>query len=195
MTVSLEARELDVDSLPAVPSQQQVALLKELASVAPAMPAPASQQHLDQCLRVLDAALPSRNKDEVGGKLMRAAYHRMLASYPKDAVDFAMEQGLRRFRWFPTISELTELMKEWHRSDWPWVQHHKAVNRLREESQRRRSQLILDLAAGKVSSDTIAAMPDWMVQDLRRAGALAWNAEACCFEAVLIAERLTDASE
>lgn len=94
--------------------------MKEVAKVArselPRLPA-CDSKTFGQVLRMMLAALPRRQADDVSGELFVAAYERQLGHMSKPQLQYMMDKALRTCRWFPTIAECFELASGWVRKD------------------------------------------------------------------------------
>lgn len=129
-------------------------------AVAP-LPAPetSGDQHVVKCIRVLLAALPKRNSDDVSGELLIKAYQRKLASYPKDQINYLSDKVLERCQWFPTIAECVEIMAGWQRDDEAIRTRNRAAAAVRREMEARYDDVMAHLAEGECSQDEIDALP------------------------------------
>jgi hypothetical protein len=98
---------------------QQLAAVQEIAEAPlPTLPT-CDERTFGQALRMMLAALPRRNADDVSGELFVAAYERQLGNLNRQQVEFLMDKALQRCRWFPTIAECLEIVGEWRRDDEP----------------------------------------------------------------------------
>lgn len=70
-----------------------------------------------QMLRMMLAALPRRQADDVSGELFVAAYERALGHLNRSQAEYLMDQSLAKCRWFPTIAECNEILQGWRRVD------------------------------------------------------------------------------
>jgi hypothetical protein len=129
---------LDLESLPERLDDQQLAMVKQVASSQlPSLP-PCSDRHFNQCLRVMIAVLPRQGSDDLSGELFVEAYRRQLAGHPADAITYLMDQATRECRWFPTIAECLEILSGWRRCDADVLRRDKAASLyLREVDARR----------------------------------------------------------
>jgi len=113
----LSTSSLDLTNLP---DRLDDTMLRELTTIArsplPALPA-CSERHFNQCMRLMDAVLPKRSSDDVSGKLMAAAYRRMLGNHSEQEISFLAERAMATCKWMPTIAECLEILGEWRRND------------------------------------------------------------------------------
>lgn len=95
-------------------------MMKALHQVAysplPALPT-CDSKTFGQVLRMMLAALPRRQADDVSGELFVAAYERQLGHISRPQAEYLLDKALRTCRWFPTIAECHELLSGWTRSD------------------------------------------------------------------------------
>jgi hypothetical protein len=90
-----------------------------------------------QILRMMLAALPRRQADDISGELFVAAYERQLGHMSKPQAEYMMDKALRTCRWFPTIAECLELAGDWTRRDAAVIRREKARAIYREEMHQR----------------------------------------------------------
>ncbi len=127
-------------------------------------PEPCTERHFNQCLRILLAALPKRNSDEVSGELLISAYQRKLGSFCRDQISYLSDKALERCEWFPTIAECLAIIGEWKRNDEALRLQERAKGVVLWDRQRRFDDVMCQLADGSYSQDQIDAMPDsWKV--------------------------------
>ena len=109
--------DLDLTMLPERLDDVMLARVQAIArSPLPALPA-CDSQHFNQCLRIMQAVLPRRNTDDVGGELFVEAYHYQLGKHPAEAITYLLEKATASCKWFPTIAECLEIIAAWHRWD------------------------------------------------------------------------------
>lgn len=113
----LSTGDLDLTRLPSRLDDRQLAAVQEVAEAPlPTLPT-CDERTFGQALRMMLAALPRRNADDVSGELFVAAYERQLGHLNRSQVEFLMDKALQRCRWFPTIAECLEIVGEWRRWD------------------------------------------------------------------------------
>lgn len=139
---------------------------------------PASREHILKCLRAMDAALPRRNQDETGGKLLAETYARMLSSYSVAAINYLAREAIRQCDWFPTVRRCEELLAGYHRNDEALHLQTEARHLLAKRVAEKRANLIAALEEGRVVQDKIDTMPPSIREDMRKVGVLRWDAEA-----------------
>lgn len=141
-----------------------LAQAREIASAPLPAPEPCSERHFNQCLRVLLAALPKRNSDDVSGELLISAYQRKLGGFCKDQISYLSDKALERCEWFPTIAECMAIIGEWKRGDELLQLQDRAKSMVLWDRQRRFDDVMCELAGGRYSQAQIDAMPDsWKV--------------------------------
>lgn len=119
-------------------------------------------------MRLLDAVLPKRSSDDVSGKLMAAAYRRMLGDQPEAAISFLAERAMKTCKWMPTIAECFEILGEWQRNDEHVQAQNLAVNAIMIE--RRHRELENNRKAGAQAPEITQEDVDNMSPDLIRLG-------------------------
>ncbi|NBC37347.1 hypothetical protein GTZ99_12380 [Novosphingobium sp. FSY-8] len=135
------------------------------AVIAAGLPAlePTNPDHFAKCLRVLLAALPKRNQDDLSGELLVAAYRRKLGHMPVAQVNWLADQVLERCEWFPTIAECLTIAAEWQRDDEALREYRRAETALFWERQRVFDDTMAALRARELAPDAIAALPEaWL---------------------------------
>lgn len=161
--------DLDLDNLPERLDDLTLAELEKIA----AAPLPAlltcDERTFGQILRMMLAALPRRQADDISGELFVAAYERQLGHMSRPQAEYMMDKALRTCRWFPTIAECLELAGDWRRRD-AHTERQAAARRLlsREISARQhdRTRWVLGGREDAMSQEGIDAMPE----ELRRLG-------------------------
>jgi hypothetical protein len=137
---------------------------REIAVAPLPQPEPCSDRHFIQCIRVLLAALPKRNSDDVSGELLIAAYQRKLGSFSKGQINYLSDKALERCEWFPTIAECLGIIGEWKRDDDLLRLQERAKGLVFSDRERRFRAVMGELAAGAYSQAQIDALPDsWKV--------------------------------
>jgi hypothetical protein len=132
-----------------------------------------------QFIRTLQSALPMRATDETAGKLLAATYHRMLGDQPREALAFMVETALATCRWFPTIAECLDILREWSRCDDACqakrlakrMADGEAANRL-WDSRGSLEAFIDKLEEGKGSQADLDAAPRWWLEIAEARGAI-----------------------
>lgn len=173
--LSEAAMALDLASLPAELSNEQLALVREIAS-GPLPPLRmAEPKDVQQHLRVMDAALPRRARDENSGRLMVAAYTRMLSDKPAEALAFLTRTALAELDWFPTVKQCLAILSRFERRDEHTERKRIARNLEERELARRRELFFARLAAGELSQERIDQLPRHIVDEGRRRSLLRWD--------------------
>lgn len=153
--------DLDLSSLPAIVDDETLATVKAIArSPLPPLP-PCDETTMGQALRMMFAALPRRQADDVTGELFVAAYERQLARYPAAAITWLCDEAIARCRWFPTVAECHELLERWRRDDYH-TRRRAEANRIAALN-RLPLQLPPPEPAPPLTADSIAAMPEPLV--------------------------------
>lgn len=128
----------------------------------PSLP-PCDSQHFSQCMRIMIAALPRQNADDISAELFVAAYRRKLGHMPAEQISFITDQALESCRWFPTIAECMDIAKRWERDDVAVRERNLALASARWEKQHRMEDAMAAIRSGAMSEDDINALPDrWL---------------------------------
>lgn len=109
-----------------------------------------------------------RATDETSGKLLVAAYQRMLGDQPEAALAYMAERVLAECRWFPTIAECFDILADWKRDDEPQqakalargIIEHRTIKDERESFERKEA-FIVALRKGEVTQAEVDAAPIW----------------------------------
>ncbi|KQM18393.1 hypothetical protein [Novosphingobium sp. Leaf2] len=146
------------------PATMTIAQARKIADAPlPALVA-CSDDRFDECLRLLLAALPKRNSDDLSGELLILAYSGKLGGYSAEQIAYMTDKALERCEWFPTIAECLGIIGEWKRNDAPLQLQERARSMVFDDRQIRFRKVMSDLAAGGYTQDQIDAMPDsWKV--------------------------------
>lgn len=137
---------------------------RQIADAPLPQPEPCSDRHFNQCLRILLAALPKRNSDDLSGELLVSAYQRKLGGFCKDQISYLSDKALERCEWFPTIAECMAIIGEWKRNDDLLQLQEHAKGMVFWDRQARFRTVMSELACGAYSQEQIDAMPDsWKV--------------------------------
>lgn len=73
----------------------------------------ASQEQLAKHLSFMAAALPSKNVDDLTGKMRTAVYANLLGSYCNEALAFMARKACMTLDWFPTPRQCLDLIAEY----------------------------------------------------------------------------------
>lgn len=158
----LSTGDLDLDSLPERLDDLTLAEVEKVAATPlPGLPI-CDDRTFGQILRMMLAALPRRQADDISGELFVAAYERQLGHMSKPQAEYMMDKALRTCRWFPTIAECLELACDWTRRDEAIIRQVKA-RRLaeREHSERQQDRFTWKLEMMEpITQARIDAMPE-----------------------------------
>jgi len=113
----LSTGDLDLTRLPERLTDNQLSAVLAVAEGSLPTVSPCDDRTFGQALRMMLAALPRRQADDLSGELFVAAYQRSLGHLSKPQVEYLLDKSLRTCRWFPTIAECLELLEEWRRDD------------------------------------------------------------------------------
>lgn len=92
-------------------SDEECRALREWAQHAPvAPPQPATIEQLAEHLKFLAAALPSKNVDDINGKMKASVYAALLGGYSNDALKFMARSACATLDWFPTPRQCLDLI-------------------------------------------------------------------------------------
>lgn len=160
----LSTGDLDLDRMPERIDNTVLAAIANLAKEPlPNLP-PCDEQTFGQSLRMMLAALPRRQSDDLSGELFVAAYERQLGDLNKSQVEFLLDESLRRCRWFPTISECLEILGEWKRSDEYVARRTKAKRLIAREMDARDREKPWPRSEPPVTQSQIEQMPESLRQ-------------------------------
>ena len=133
----LSTGDLDLENLPERLDDTMMAAVQKVAySELPALPT-CDSKTFGQVLRMMLAALPRRQADDISGELFVAAYERQLGHISRPQAEYLLDKALRTCRWFPTIAECHELLGGWRRSDEHTRRQVKAQNMMAAEERAR----------------------------------------------------------
>ncbi|MEW9855914.1 hypothetical protein [Novosphingobium sp. M1R2S20] len=118
-----------------------------------------SPNEFDKRLRVLLAALPKRNSDDISGQLLIDAYTGKLGGFPSEQIAFLCDTVLDRCQWFPTIAECLTILAEWKRDDEALKLQERAKSLVFWDNQARFEDTMAALARGDVTQKEIDALP------------------------------------
>lgn len=171
------------DYLASLPNRLDNTMLTTVESIAteslPALP-PCDEQHLTQCLAILDASLPRQATNGVNGKLRLKAYQRKLSHLPAGSISHLADQALERCRWFPTIAECLEIAAEWRRDDDAVQAKAKAQAMARRERETRMDEAMSALQRGELDDDAVNGWGDWWKQIAQTRGLITIDGEGHC---------------
>lgn len=122
-------------------------------------PEPCEAEYFARSLRVLLAALPKRNSDDMSGELLVAAYRKKLGHLPKATIGHIFDRALTECQWFPTIAELLRFAHEWAMPSEDAHLRSAAEVLARNERQARLDETMAALQRGDLDGDQIAALP------------------------------------
>lgn len=142
------------------PGAMTIAQARQIAAAPLPVLVACSEQHFDQCLRILLANLPKRNSDDLSGDLLIRAYTGKLGGFSKEQINYLTDRALERCDWFPTIAQCLSIIAEWKRDDDALRLQEKAKSFVLWERQARFDEMMGRLAAGAVGQDEIDALPD-----------------------------------
>lgn len=157
-----ELSKADLANLPERLDDTTLARLETFCRLPCPAPEPFDDEHFAKAMRVLIAALPKRNADDVSGELFVAAYRKKLAHLPLAAINYAFDQALTRCQWFPTIAELLKFAAEWKPVAGEFEQLQITAERLvRSEREKCMDETMAALQRGELDGEQIAALPEW----------------------------------
>lgn len=106
------------------------------------------------------AVLPRQQADDVAGELFVRAYQRQLGHYSNEAISFLANKATERCKWFPTIAECLDILKDWHRDDQASTNQSLARAAVRWEMQARMESAMTAMKLGEITQDEIDALLD-----------------------------------
>lgn len=154
LTVALDWTEVLARTEP-----MTLAQAKQIASAPLPVLVACSDQHFDKCFRVLLAALPKRNSDDVSGELLIRAYIGKLGGYSDEQISFLCDRVLERCEWFPSIAECLKILAEWKRDDDALRLQERAKSWVFWDLQARFDEAMQALASGDYTQEQINALP------------------------------------
>lgn len=174
----LSTGDLDLDSLPERLDDFTLAEVEKIAAAPlPALPT-CDERTFGQILRMMLAALPRRQADDISGELFVAAYERQLGHMSRPQAEHMMDKALRTCRWFPTIAECLELAGDWRRRDDATARKGKAqalASGEYRERHRDKTSWVLDGRQEAMSQEGIDAMPEELKRIGIKCGALIYD--------------------
>ena len=130
---------LDLDSLPDRLDDIMMEAVNEIAcSPLPDLPT-CDSKTFGQVLRMMLAALPRRQADDISGELFVAAYERQLGHINRPQAEFLLDKALQTCKWFPTIAECLEILEGWRRNDDATKRQSRAKYLIARENNQRRA--------------------------------------------------------
>lgn len=147
--------------------------MRELAQIAeaplPALPTCAPEA-FGANLRLMFAALPRRQSDDVSGELFVRAYESQLGHMPEPQIEYLRDRALQTCKWFPTIAECLEIAQGWRRSDQAVWRKAEAARLLSKEERAR--EVDARQIDGPMTQEQVDALPETLRQIGLRAGFL-----------------------
>lgn len=125
-------------------------------------------QTFGQMLRMMLAALPRRQSDDVSGELFVAAYERALGHLNRSQAEYLLDRSINECRWFPTIAECHGLLQGWRRNDEHTRRRAEAKRNVWAEREARRDEI--GEAHRRLRRDLTQADIDAMPQPLKEIG-------------------------
>lgn len=145
--------------LPARLDDTNLAIVEQLAKA----PLPALRQcgdgQLAEALRTMLAVLPRRAADDLSGSLFVAAYKREFGERSWPEIEYLRDTSIRRCRWFPTVAECHDILREWQRDDEAARCKRQADLLAGRERLARFNEARDALRAGRLSHGAIEALP------------------------------------
>lgn len=134
----LSTGDLDLGKLPERLDDAALAEVQAIASAPlPELPK-CDARTFGQVLRMMLAALPRRQADDISGELFVAAYERQLGHLSHPQAEYLLDRALNKCRWFPTIAECHELLSDWRRRDDAVIRQNRARSLAEAEYRARR---------------------------------------------------------
>ena len=134
----LSTGDLDLENLPDRLTDEMTDELDRFACSPLPDLIPCDKVKFQQSLRMMLAALPRRQSDDVSGELFVAAYEMQLGVWPEERIDMLLRYSLRECKWFPTIAECFDLTSMWRRKDKHTEDRRKARSAVGRENEQRR---------------------------------------------------------
>ena len=154
--------------LEALPDRLDDETLGNLAKFVSSPPPPllmADATHITRFIRLI-STMPRRADDEATGKIRAELITGQLTGLPVVQVNWMLTEALRRFPFFPSIHELTQLANEWRRDDDAIRARRIAASRIEREQQTRIEDARAKLKWEECSPEWIATIPEHTAQIL-----------------------------
>lgn len=150
---------IDFETLPERLDDAQLGMLEKIAAAALPGIAAADERFIAGCLRAM-TVMPRSKDDETSGKVRLKMYTRHLTGYSAPALQYLVDEAIRRHEFFPSIHECLAILKEWPNRDHAAVQKTRATARASREHNARMDDAIRALRDGEVSEEAFAQWPE-----------------------------------
>lgn len=177
-SLSEAALALDLAALPQELDQPTFALVREIANGPLPAPQMATREDFVKHLRILDASLPRRARDEVSGALMVNAYARVIGERSAAELAFLTKTALEELDWFPTAHQCLRILARYQRRDIHTARKAEAQRIERRELERRKELFFTRLAAGEIA---LEGLPHHVIEEARKRGLVRWDRAALRF--------------
>ena len=168
----LSTGELDLDRMPERLNDVMMQALKEEVSFPiPDLPT-CDRKTFNQVLRMMLAALPRRQADDISGELFVAAYERQLGHINRSQAEYLLDKSLQTCKWFPTIAECLELLEGWRRNDEHVLRRAKIKGMMAREINTRNSINWPKVEVPKITQEAVDAMSPELIRMGLTCGAL-----------------------
>lgn len=152
--------KLDLAKIPERLTDPMLARLEAISNCHLPQPASCPVDNFNATMAGLQASLPSQNRSDVSLEAQAEAYGRMLGGYSAEAIQHLETTALARLKWFPTIAECIEILKEFPTRN-PLADKRGAVlRRISAEHTTRFDEAMARLATEDVPQDWIDALPE-----------------------------------
>lgn len=152
--------KLDLAKIPERLTDPMLAKLEAIANCHLPPPASCPVDSFNATMAGLQACLPSQSRSDVSLEAQAEAYGRMLGGYSAEAIQHLEVTALARLKWFPTIAECIEILKEFPTRN-PLAEKRSAVlRRISAEHTTRFDEAMARLATEEPQQDWIDALPE-----------------------------------
>lgn len=156
-----------LNALPARLDDETLGNLAKFASSAPPVLPAADATDIMRFIRLI-STMPRRADDDASGKIRAELITRHLTGLPVPQINWMLHEALRRFPFFPSIHELTQLANEWTRDDEAVRARRAAGARIEHEMQTRIEDARAKLKWQACTPEWIATLPEHTVHILLR---------------------------
>jgi hypothetical protein len=147
-----------LEALPARLDDETLGNLTKFVNTPPPPLLMADATHITRFIRLI-STMPRRADDHSTGAIRGELITRHLTGLPVVQINWMLDQALRRFPFFPSIHELTQLANEWQRDDDAVRARRIAASRIEGEIATRLDDARARLKWEECSAEWIEALP------------------------------------
>jgi len=157
---SVELSRLNLAALPKRLDDRMLARLEAMIASPLPRPAPCPEPEFMAIMAGIQACLPSQHRSDISLEAQANAYWRMLGEYPLVAMKHLETEVLKRCRWFPTIAECIDILREFPVRNPLAAKRDDILRRIGAEHTTRFDEAMARLATGDVPQEWIDALPE-----------------------------------